>query len=140
MWLDIAIPNWNRLYEKIQYGGELYEPWRKMLRKAGELVQERAKKRAPLGKRDSIAPTIKQELIGKLVPMYARVSFPNLTNNGFRYPGALEGGKKYHHRHRPGMVGKTTKGWFRGSLTGARRTIDKLMQNAAREIEQIWRR
>lgn len=140
-WLSVDVEGWKEIQEKLRYGGDLYTPWRSMLRKSVDYVERRAKARAPLGKRNSIAPAIKGELVGRPVPMFGKVSFPNAAGeNGFRYAGALEGGEMYHYRHKPGLIDKPTKGWWRGSLTGAKRMLQKYMQDAKREIEQLWQR
>jgi hypothetical protein len=129
--------------------GELYaQPWREALKSVVDMVEARAKKRAPSGENNSIAPAITSSMDARPIPMYGKVTMPRLihgsfhrtvkgvrkaTAEDFNYPAALDASKRYHYRG----TSKPTRGWFRGALP--RKAVERLLQSVAAQIEARWR-
>lgn len=109
------------------------EPWEKALNAAVRLAEKAVKARAP----GSLGHYVKTKVQARPVPLWGRVRLPNKSRRGFRYPGALQGGKRYHYRS-GSYRGQETRGWFTKARKSVEGEIAKLLSKAEREIEQRW--
>lgn len=149
----------DRVLGKLSQANPIYaKPFRAAMNQAWEIVSKRAHERAP---RESGAT--EEGLGGRIdarsVPLWATVTLAGAPKGGFRYPWVVEAGRRrpkgqgyasigrytrmfkptiiLHYRSGP-RLGRKTRGWFKGSLTGAKKRIDALLTKAAREIESQW--
>jgi hypothetical protein len=79
-----------------------------------------------------LAASIKSRIDARPVPTWARVSVtarrPSRSNpRGYRYPGWLEYNPK-----------SPRQGWFRGAVRPVRAALRRHVEEARRQIEQIW--
>ncbi len=125
------------ILRKIEGNRLLQEPWRQALDEIARAVQERAQRRAPR-QRGALAAGITRRLDARPMPWWALVSLGNVTNRGFRYGGALEGGPMYHYRSGP-YKGRQTRHWFKGTIRSVQRAVNRALEGALRRIEQEWR-
>jgi hypothetical protein len=107
----------------------------------GKLGQAYVRARAPR-RRGSLANAVTHVLDDRPVPRFVAIGYPRRgrpmpTRDGFRYPGALEGGPRFHYRSGP-MKGRPTRGWLSGARTWLRGQFRKLLNGAAREIQAAW--
>jgi hypothetical protein len=106
------------------------------------MVEKAAKARAPIGvgkgEHGSIPAAITHSVDSRPIPTYGKVSLGDLTKGGFRYAGALQGGKKYHYSAgNPKYQGKPTRHWFSGAMS--KKAIEKLLAELAARIEAKWK-
>ncbi len=156
----IAIEGLNQLRKKLStdylLGGNT---WRGAMSEATLLAKSSAAKNAPKAS-GQLGGTLTHRLDARPVPKYGIV-MANAQNRGFRYGFALEAGFRTPKKARGigrkrwraavketgGRIalhfrgtGKSTRGWFRGSLLDVQRRINGILDKAARKIEQRWER
>ncbi len=136
-WVMFEAPNLTEIIAKLDGNALLAAPIRKALTRAEELVESRARERAPGGKGHSIESGVTGFVDRRPVPLYAKIPLVSPVKDGFRVAGALEGGPMYHYRT-AGPIGRPTQHWFTGSLTGARKDILGFFEDALKEIQASW--
>jgi hypothetical protein len=108
----------------------------------GKLGQAYVRTRAPRGRTGRLANSIVHVLDARPVPRFVKIGWPRgggpmPTRSGFRYPGALEGGPRFHYRSGP-LKGRPTRGWLSGARKFLRTQARRLLTTAARQIEAAW--
>lgn len=142
--LRIEVRGHEALIRKLRGRPLFAGPLRDALDEAGSLALRHAQERVPRG-RGVTASRLKKQLHAAPVPLWAKVSLsPMPTARGragrrFRYPGALEGGARYHYRS-GAHHGQTTRHWLSGVLPLIRQRVEHLLGAAGRQIEQAWQR
>ena len=145
-------------------GTKLYDnQWREIYGKLVDYVAGNAEERAP--KRTlKLASSVGKKLDPAPMPLWGKVTASAVSSRGFRYPFALEAGRRarsgkrtqtslfglrkrkitgklsdesYVTLHRAGTQ-KGTRKWFSGSMRGFRKKAKQLLDWAAREVEHNW--
>lgn len=121
-------------------GDRLYGPaWRKFMLELRDLVDLRLAGRVPLGESHALFDSLRSSVDPANVPLWVRFSADAAAPDGFRYGMALQASKTRPFRYRAGpRAGKRTRGWFTGSLSGARKRINALLNETAAAIERGW--
>lgn len=116
------------------------EPMREMLQEAVDLTIQDRRPRAPR-KTGRMASGIRGSVQKAAFPKWGRV-WVNVTRKKFRYPWALNYGRKnrtYHYRS-SGPIGQKTFGWFTDELAAVWARIAPLVDKAARQTVGLWER
>ncbi len=146
-YISVTMPNVDAFVEKLKSDSLLGREWADSLRDIAEMVEKRAKERAPIGigpgVHGSIPAAISMSMDSRPVPTFAKVSLADLTKTGkngkpIRYAGILQGSRKTHYRMPGRLHGKPTRKWFSGAVS--LKAVEKLLQTAAERIEGKWSR
>jgi hypothetical protein len=164
----VEIPNLAAIQAKAAAEPLLGGALRSLLEDVGEDTEERAIDRAPVGvgpgTHGSITAAISHQMDPRPLPMFVTVDVAPITNDGFRYPWALDAAQSWFHRARTGKRArqrgrftessvsvsaqggyhyraanrkrKATRRWFRGSLDYRR--VQSALEKGARAIEAKW--
>jgi hypothetical protein len=150
----------DRIDLKCQAGTLIGQPWKKAFGAVIDYVFSTARARAPRGKTSQLFNKLTETMDSRPLPLWGKVSTDATdSETGFRYPFVLEAGHrarsghgmavtkrrrpltdtglyvKLHHRG----TRRTTRKWLSGSLRGAKKRAEQLLDWAAREIEMNWR-
>ncbi len=145
---------------KCQAGTLIGEPWKKAFGAVVDYVFSTARVRAPRGETSQLFNKLTETMDTRPLPLWGKVSTDATdSETGFRYPFVLESGHrapsgmgmaatkrrkpladkgKYIALHYKGTR-RTTRKWLSGSLRGAKKRAEQLLDWAAREIEMNWR-
>ncbi len=135
-YFKIDAPNLTGLMAKLN-ANSLYAPaWRHAMDRVADLMEAKGLERVPR-RRGVLAASLTKKIDSRPVPLWAKVSFDAKASNGFRYGGALEGSQRYHYRS-SGPIGRRTYHWLRGVKRLILGDARKILEAAAREIEQRW--
>ena len=127
----------HRLSTDVILGSEFGQTMRDATRKVHEVVLRWTPR-----KTGALAGAVKWEVEQGPVPKWGRVHVRNMpTRSGFRYGGALEGGKKRQYKYASGPKrGKLTRGWFGRAKGRSSAAVNKLFAALDRKIRANWDR
>ena len=137
--MSVKVEGLDKLITRMQQNTWYATPWRDMMRRSMNQVTYLAMRRAPVAS-GQMAAEVNNKMDASPVPLWAIVTDNATSARGARYPFILDagkgkGGSKLHYAG----TRKVTKNWFRGSLTAARKQIAAWIDEAAREVERLWR-
>lgn len=136
--IDIRVDGIAKMLRKFNRTEPIYaKPWTDALTQAAGMVQGDMKHLAP-HMTGALEASITTKMQARPVPMYAKVgALPMPRNKGYRYPGALHGGARYHYRS-GSLSGQPTKGWLTKPLATLAGKLESLLSQAAGKIESRW--
>ena len=124
------------IVEQLRGSPPFYGVAAKMVLEAGTKILEDETKREAPRKTGRLIGTMERKVSSSSVPKTGRLTL-TATNNGFRYPYALNASPRYHYRS-SGPVGAPTKGYFHDHNVLAR--LDGSIEDAGREMARRWGR
>lgn len=136
MRLTWKIDGMNRVLRKLgttEGGSIIAEPWTRALRSLVDEAQSDVRATAPHASGRLDAKTTGR-LQATPIPKWGVVT-TTASNRGYRYPWALEASARFHYRSGP-MKGRPTKGFFKRVRDALQGKVNRVLEEAAREIER----
>lgn len=129
----VKIDGLAEIRKKIRAEGLLADPLRKGFEKAGQVVQEEARKSAPVAS-GNLREKIKLTISSAAIPKWAKVT-ANASRKRFRYGYALNASDRYHYRGSR----RATKDWFWNVRARVSSRVNRIMQDVGNQIGEKWR-
>ncbi len=127
----------DKLLAKLSKSAQVYaEPWRRALTTLTEETEQAERQAAPHN-RGELEARMTHRLDARAVPEWGIVSNDAASKRGYRYGFALNASDRYHYRSGV-RAGEPTKGWFTKAFQRMRQRVEKLLGEAAKEIESRW--